>query len=205
MKPATRSYDGKASVILEAAQKRFAQYGVEKTTMREIAGDLNMTKGSLYYYFPDKEALYTAVIELEHSEFLRLLEDALIKISDPAEGLRIYVIKRLGYFRKLINLSRLRAEAYTEYKPLIAGSMKKLREDEVSLVKAIMDKGVSDKIFDIKDTKDTAILFLDFLRGLRSTLVSNKSLMVIDDDEFEIMTDRIMKAAVIFINGIRKR
>jgi TetR/AcrR family transcriptional repressor of mexJK operon len=44
-----KSHENKAAVIVETAQRRFAIYGIEKTTMREIAGDLNMSKGSLYY------------------------------------------------------------------------------------------------------------------------------------------------------------
>ncbi len=39
----------------------------------EIANDLHMTKGALYYYFPGKENLYEAVIEKEQNEFLRKL------------------------------------------------------------------------------------------------------------------------------------
>ena len=60
----------KEQLILDAAQKRFGLYGIEKTSMREIADDLNLSKASLYYYFPDKESLYRAVVEKEQSEFL---------------------------------------------------------------------------------------------------------------------------------------
>ena len=56
----------KTEQIIKFAQKRFGQYGFEKTTMNEIASDLNMCKGSLYYYFPDKEHIYLAVAKKEH-------------------------------------------------------------------------------------------------------------------------------------------
>ena len=48
----------KRELIIETAQKRFGLYGIEKTSMREIANDLNMTKGSLYYYFSGKRKIY---------------------------------------------------------------------------------------------------------------------------------------------------
>ncbi|HEY4784669.1 MAG TPA: helix-turn-helix domain-containing protein, partial [Bacteroidales bacterium] len=50
----------KLEVILKAAQKRFGLYGLEKTTMKEIASDMGMSKAALYYYFPDKEGLFKA-------------------------------------------------------------------------------------------------------------------------------------------------
>ncbi|HBI89157.1 MAG TPA: TetR/AcrR family transcriptional regulator, partial [Sphingobacterium sp.] len=52
--------DVKRIKILEAATRRFAHFGMAKTTMSEIAKDLNFSKALLYYYFPDKNSLYSA-------------------------------------------------------------------------------------------------------------------------------------------------
>ncbi|MGI8637960.1 MAG: TetR/AcrR family transcriptional regulator, partial [Segetibacter sp.] len=41
--------DKKRDVIIQAAQKRFSHFGVDKTTMNEIADDLSISKASLYY------------------------------------------------------------------------------------------------------------------------------------------------------------
>jgi TetR/AcrR family transcriptional repressor of mexJK operon len=43
--------DVKRIKILEAATRRFAHFGMAKTTMSEIAKDLNFSKALLYYYF----------------------------------------------------------------------------------------------------------------------------------------------------------
>jgi AcrR family transcriptional regulator len=204
MRLSVRSYNGKAAVILETAQKRFGLYGIEKTTMREIAGDLNMSKGSLYYYFPGKENLYRAVVEKEQSEFIRVLYKDLENIHDPVEGIKKYVINRLSYFKTMVNLSRLRAESYSEYKPLIADSILKFRENERHIIKELLDKGIAEGKFRIDDTLETATLFLDVLRGLRSAVLSDKTLLVIDDDEYRLMADKVMRFTAIFINGLRK-
>jgi AcrR family transcriptional regulator len=205
MKLPVRSHVEKAEVILETAQKRFALYGIEKTTMREIAGDLNMTKGSLYYYFPDKENLYKAVIEKEQAEFTRVLQNDLKNNDDPVEAMKKYVRNRLSYFKTMVNLSRMRAESFSEYKPLITDSMKKFRENEMKVIIEFLNTGKSRGIFSVDDTTETASLFLDLLRGLRSAVLTDKKLLVIDDDEFRIMADKTMKFTMIFINGIRKK
>ena len=54
--------DQKQENIIQAAIKRFAHFGVSKTTMSEIAADLSLSKASLYYYFPDKLNLYAEVL-----------------------------------------------------------------------------------------------------------------------------------------------
>ena len=65
------SQDKKRQLIIDSAIKRFAHFGLSKTTMTEIASDLSMSKALLYYYFPDKISLYSAV--LEHTS-MRLTE-----------------------------------------------------------------------------------------------------------------------------------
>lgn len=54
--------DKRKEEIVEVALKRFAHYGFNKTTMNEIADDLNITKANLYYYYADKSALIKDVI-----------------------------------------------------------------------------------------------------------------------------------------------
>jgi AcrR family transcriptional regulator len=61
--------------ILQAADRRFADYGYTKTTMAEIAGDADMSVGNLYRHFRNKEELAAASVA-------RLLERKL------AEGVR---------------------------------------------------------------------------------------------------------------------
>jgi AcrR family transcriptional regulator len=195
--------EGKEEAIIEAAQKRFGIYGVEKTSMREIADDVHMSKGSLYYYFPDKENLYKAVIEKEQSEFLKTLEEDLKNIIDPSDCLRKFALTRLTYFKDLLNLSRIRPEAFSEYQPLVANSFNNFREKEKKIIMRIMKRGINSGQFSIKSTYESATLFLDLLRGLRSTVLSNKKLLVIDEEEFKILSKKTKDFSDIFIKGLR--
>jgi len=48
--------------ILQAARRRFVQWGYSGTSTAQLAEDLGITKAALYYHFPDKEALFLAVV-----------------------------------------------------------------------------------------------------------------------------------------------
>jgi len=50
------------SLILEAATARFARLGFESTTVRQIAEDVNIMSGSLYYHFPTKEDILNEIV-----------------------------------------------------------------------------------------------------------------------------------------------
>src|SRR5664279_3076944 len=102
----------KVKLIIEASQRRFGLYGIEKTSMREIADDLKLSKASLYYYFPDRESLYKAVVEKEQREFIAKISERIFNFHEPEQLLLEYVNARISYFRTLLNLSRLRLETY---------------------------------------------------------------------------------------------
>lgn len=194
--------EDKSERIINTAQQLFGLHGVEKTTMQEIADDLRISKASLYYYFPDKESLYAAVIRKEQLEFIRILEAGLKVIDDPAESLRKYALARLTYFRKLMNLSRIRLESYSVLKPRLAGSMTDFREEEKKLVMRILEKGNETGLFVITDMERIAVLFLDLLRGLRSAFITDKKLLVIENAEYNILSEKVIAITEIFIKGL---
>lgn len=48
--------------IIEAAARAFARQGFQATSLRKLAGELELTHGTLLYYFESKEALLEAVL-----------------------------------------------------------------------------------------------------------------------------------------------
>jgi AcrR family transcriptional regulator len=193
----------KLQSIIEAAQKRFGVYGVEKTSMREIAGDLRLSKASLYYYFPDKESLYVAVLEKEQGEFIERISENIRTIQDPESLLREYALVRLSHFRYLLNLSRLRLEAYSEMKPLFRKTIQVFREREKEIIMKIFDEGLIKGIFSIKEPDQTASLFLDLLKGIRLSVVTDQKTMIIDQEEYERLAKNTLMFTDIFVRGLK--
>jgi AcrR family transcriptional regulator len=193
----------KANQIVDVAQKRFGLYGLEKTSMREIAEDLNLTKGSLYYYFPDKEHLYLAVIEKEQDLFIRYLEETVSMISEPDELLLKYVEARIHHFRSLLNLSHLRANAYKGLRPAFQDKWMIFLEQEVGLISKILTKGLEQGEFFIDNVDSTARLYLDLLRGLRQSMLSQKELMLITEEEYELLVQKSTRFTGLFIKGLK--
>lgn len=195
----------KISQIIDAAQKRFGLYGIEKTSMREIAEDLNLTKGSLYYYFPGKEELYIAVIEKEQTEFIRSLEEIITGINEPEEILMQFVEKRILYFRSLLNLGRLRVEAFKGLRPVFQDKLKHFNEQEVGLISRILAKGVERGLFFTDNNESDSRLYLDLLRGLRQTVLIRKEMMYIDEQEYESLVQKARSFTELFIRGLKYR
>ena len=60
--------------ILGVAAQLFGERGYEAVTVEEVAARLDVTKGSIYYYFPSKDELGTAAIETLGDDWTGRLE-----------------------------------------------------------------------------------------------------------------------------------
>lgn len=55
--------DNRRVDLLDAAARRLRHYGYDGTSLRDIAGDVGMRAGSVYYHFPSKDRFLVAVYE----------------------------------------------------------------------------------------------------------------------------------------------
>lgn len=78
-KPTERKLD-----IIEAAKHLFQTKEYEKTTMQDIINYLDIAKGTIYHYFPSKEALLEAVVENIVDTHIELMQDRINKTKGNA-------------------------------------------------------------------------------------------------------------------------
>lgn len=83
--------------ILDAAARRFGDYGYGKTTIAEIAGDCDMSSGNVYRYFDSKEAIAIAGVEAKLEEKANVCEAAIDASAPAIEQLRDYLLARLRF------------------------------------------------------------------------------------------------------------
>ena len=84
--------------ILDAAELLFAGRGFRSTTIKAIAAAAGVNTALLYYYFPDKQGLYRAVLERAFGGLIAEGEGRLEGASDPAEAVRAFVALQAAYF-----------------------------------------------------------------------------------------------------------
>jgi AcrR family transcriptional regulator len=64
------------SALLEAATHRFATLGFAKTSLEDVAGDIQATRGAVYHHFSSKKALFEAVFEKLETEYVQQTRSA---------------------------------------------------------------------------------------------------------------------------------
>ncbi len=193
----------KRDEILIAAQRRLGIYGYEKTTMLEIAKDISMSKAALYYYYPDKQSIFKAVIEKEQQEFLGNIEIKMASIDDPEEMLLTYVGQRINYFKTFMNLSKFRNSMSNDIKPVLRETFLEFRKQEQKVLTQILLKGKEAGRFHTIDPEMDAKMFLDILKGLRFSLVQQQSFVGLNNEELDILENAIKYFTGHFIKGLK--
>ena len=77
------------AALLSAARQLFASFGMEQTTIAQIAEQADVATGSFYNYFATKEQLLEALLEDELSHQRDLLRRRQDQVEDPAEKISI--------------------------------------------------------------------------------------------------------------------
>lgn len=191
--------------IISAARKRFARYGFSKVTMDEIAGDVEMGKASLYYYFPTKEDIFKAVVVQEQNEFIKKIETILQKQTSFSEKLNEYVEQRLKYFHDLVNLGMLSVHSLFDIKSMFKKLFEDFEAHELIILKRIIEEGKNAGEFRKDLPEDLTKIFLHMLQGLRLRVIKILTKHRSEDDTYKELEREMKIAAEIFIEGIRNK
>jgi AcrR family transcriptional regulator len=178
----------KKQAIIGVARDIFARFGLDKTTMNEIARATRMGKATLYHYCNSKEQIFAEVINQESQILTNRLQEILAGTNSPQEQLRIYVLTRINYLNTLVNTYHALTDTYLEN----YASIKRFRQDfanhEVQMLESILQAGVDQKVFAVMKTGEVARIIGIALRGLELVLLTGGK-SEISDDDINLITD----------------
>jgi AcrR family transcriptional regulator len=87
--------------ILEAAMRCVARKGYRAASIQEIADELGMAKGSIYFYFKSKEEILLSVFRLHGERLIECLAERPEERSlPPREKLRLQLERQFAYLRE---------------------------------------------------------------------------------------------------------
>lgn len=191
--------------IIEAALKRFSHFGINKTTMSEIAEDISVSKANLYYYFPDKTALVVDVIKHLIEEGKQAYNQILQESVSVLEMLIRFLKIRKDFFEKhyLLHITMGFADSnlnMAELKSL--GEYAEMRELEI--LSETFTKGIKTTELVTFDVKTISQMYFTILKGIAMvsiSRISNKDIPEIS--VFSEIFEKQKVASTIFLNGLR--
>lgn len=196
--------DKKRELILEKALLRFSHFGIQKTTMNEVADDLSMSKPSVYYYFPDKTSLVVAVVERILAEYQERLQAVLKNAKDLKEAIFSMLGLRREFFQKYFMLHLADNQDVYLAKQEFKNSISHIRNNEIDLITQVFQKGIALKEIKSNDARHTAELFIDMLAGINICVLARQEKQLVPDNKgFDEVLEKQKALSEIFLSGIK--
>src|SRR5690606_10089745 len=104
-------FEEKQRALLDKAAEVFADLGMEKASMAQIAAHSQVSKALLYHYYPSKDALIFAIIITHLEELDAAIEDADDADLPPRQRLRQLVGTVLDRYRGADNQHKVQLNA----------------------------------------------------------------------------------------------
>lgn len=159
--------------ILDTAEKLFIANGFSSASTNDIIKELNISRGTLYYYFKTKEEILDEVIN-------RLISRIVSKASSIAYNESIPVLKRLLDTMLALNVSSdlgimIMDELHRPENSLMHQKIEDdLIENVTPIITHILNEGIKKNIFKIEYPKETVEMILIYSNRVFSSDIKYK-------------------------------
>lgn len=181
--------------ILLSALRCFSAYGYKKTTLEDIAGELNLGNSSVYAYTTSKRALYEDVVRYVMLRWQNKVKAAVEQMGTATEMFRVLCETALLYLSEDSAFCALLKNDPTIF-PMFPESdpYEDINTESVAMIGRILDAGQANGEFRKLDTAAVSELIFSMYKGfiIRAYI----------ENEDRFMEHYMSQAIDLFTNGI---
>jgi len=159
--------------IISVATGLFSRFGLEKTTMEDIAKAARKGKSTLYYYFKSKEDVFAEVIKREISGLKGAMLEAVEREKDPGKKLKVFVDTRLRYLTQKEDQYISVKDEYLRHYGFIRNLTADYSDWEIETIKGIVEEGRDRGLFSVTAPAAASRAIFFALKGLEYPWATN--------------------------------
>ncbi|MBW1642247.1 MAG: TetR/AcrR family transcriptional regulator [Deltaproteobacteria bacterium] len=202
-----REKERRRQQILVSAKRVFSEKGFSKATMEDIATDAELSPGTLYLYFKNKEELY-ASLSLRILQYLKIRVDHVNGEEDLDSSQKLDALMDAMYdvyeFDPLIiiNLFHLQSsETLKNLSPQLMADIKELSSKSLGGIAKIFEDGAKKDFF----IERHPIALADIFWALFSGVVLWEASKKVIDERKDYLKQTLKIAFELFKRGLEKR
>jgi AcrR family transcriptional regulator len=201
-----REKERRRQQIMVAAKRVFSVKGFTKTTMEDIAKEAELSPGTLYLYFKNKDELYASLS-------LRILQYLLIRLEHVNTEKNLSPEQRMESLKEamydvyefdpliLINMFHLQSsESLKNLTPQLLSEIKELSKNSLEAMAKIFEEGIDKGAF----VEKKPLALSDIIWALFSGIVLWEESKRILNEDNNSLKETLETAFDIFAKGIRK-
>jgi AcrR family transcriptional regulator len=198
-----REKERRRQQIIVAAKRVFTEKGFNRATMEDIAKEAELSPGTLYLYFKNKEELY-ASLSLRILQYLHIrVQHVNSEQGEPALKLKALIEAMYDVYAFdpliLINMFHLQSsETLKNLSPELLEQIEDLSRQSIGAISAIFEEGIDKGVFVDRHPTALADIFWALFSGV---ILWNTSKRIIDDRK-DFLTQTLETAFDIFSRGL---
>lgn len=160
--------------ILEHSRRKFHAEGFYKISMDEIAGDLRISKKTIYKHFPSKEELLKAIC----NDTTSIIQNKIVEIIEGDEDVVVKFVRLLNMHSNMtMNISDKWVKDLTIHAPGIKKDIDEMKNAQINKVfTRLLEQGKREKLI---ENYPTPIIMASFDSSLKAVvnhdfLINNK-------------------------------
>lgn len=192
--------------IIDAARKVFSVKGFNSATMEEIATEAELSPGTLYLYFKNKEELHTSlsidILKYMSGEIHKVVEMD-IGVEEKIDRFRDVFIRLYEYDSNiLINLFHLQSgETLHNLSDEVMQQLKKNSADAHGAIIAVVREGIEKGVF----MEDHPVALADVIWGAYAGIVLWVDSKRVLNDQKDFVKPTLTTAFKIILQGLKKQ
>ncbi|GAF22001.1 transcriptional regulator RutR of pyrimidine catabolism [Bacillus sp. JCM 19047] len=159
----------KRATILTAATDLFATLGFEGTTIKKVSEAANVSFGSVFTYFKDKDALFYAVVVEPIDAFKEEVLSFNPNAVQPVVELKKMIHTHIDLYARLQHYLTIVVQIIGQYHkyPEIFAKLDEFNDEFCERVKILVENGQKKNVLVKQDPMTVATMYTSLLTGLR--------------------------------------
>ncbi|HOZ85900.1 MAG TPA: TetR/AcrR family transcriptional regulator [Niabella sp.] len=156
--------------IGEAAMQCFQKYGLEKTTLDDIAKVVGLNKASLYYYYKNKEDIFVEAALGEGEKFILELQQKTTTKKGLEAKVWFYLDSRFRYYINALDFGKIAPQTLNKILPRFFELYDEFRKKEIIFLATILKKGMEEGSLEKSNPNKMASLLMDLSDALKHSM-----------------------------------
>jgi AcrR family transcriptional regulator len=187
------------------AMKCFERYGLEKTTLEDIAREVGLNKASLYYYYKNKEDIFLEVAISEGKRWLGGLQEKVLRKKGTEARVTFYLVERINYYKNVLNMNRVSAETVNRMLPRFFELFDAVLKQEVQFLESVIREGVKEEELEVVNSGRLAASLIGVNDALKHHAEHKAMLQKQEQIDYTEITKEMKLLVSLVFKGLTKK
>lgn len=190
--------------IGNAAMQCFARYGLEKTTLDDIAKSVGLNKASLYYYYKNKEDIFLEVAVSEGARFISNLQSKAMQKKGVESRVLFYLQERVLYYMHVLNKNKVNTETLNKILPRFFELYDDMMKEETRFLASLIKEGIKTGEIIKTDADKLASSLINMSDALKHSVEQQALLKGLASADYTLSLQEMKFLVQLIFNGLKK-